>query len=410
MTRYAVNIEQRLLVATHATGAGDVAFTVAALPAELAQDAALRVAMCLDGLSRVMWRCYTHPAEAAGDDLSDNTEGWRRQLSREEFGQVLAIIDKPTLPEGDGGLFVGYDPFAESTHWLGGSLHAIADKTFTAAVQTDVSAEIEAIERAELGKLSGRAAQAVQLSRTSASPAQVSAADALLRAEPLGGIELFTAVDPTSAAVAAAHWLHAAATVTAEASGYDVTQIVQIADDIEAVPTASPTLVLELMEAGASPNDTVTALIGGAIAVAEGQLPNLPGLMAALSDAVDNAKRLDDEDMLERLVAEIRTTPLDTSGPAIDLLEDLLTGIYACALLYREYESDIADNETAEAFEADLAEVDDVVGAITATDESPVEDEVSDDEDDEDHDWPEVASPRFLEAVRAEAAARANHL
>ena len=218
MTRYAVDVKRRLLLATHATGAGDVGFTVAALSADLAQDVALRVATCLDGLSRVMWRCYTHPAEAAGDDLSANTEGWRRQLSREEFGQVLAIIDKPNLPHENGGLLVDYDPVAESAHRLGRALHAIGDETFAAALLKDVAAEIEAIERAELGDLSGRAAQAVEVSRTSASPPQVTAADALLRAHPLGGIELFTAVDPTSAAVAAAHWLHAAATVTAEAS------------------------------------------------------------------------------------------------------------------------------------------------------------------------------------------------
>ncbi len=83
------------------------------------------MAACLDVLSRVLWRCYTHPAEAAGDDLSDNTEGWRRQLSREEFGQVLAIIDKPNLPYEDGGLLVAFDPVAESAHRLGRALHAI---------------------------------------------------------------------------------------------------------------------------------------------------------------------------------------------------------------------------------------------------------------------------------------------
>lgn len=409
MTRYAVDVERRLLLAAHATGAGDIGFTVAALPPDLAQDAALRLATSLDRLSRVMWRCYTHPAEAAGDDLSSNTEGWRRQLSREEFGHVIAIINKPNLPFENGGLLVEYDPVAESAHRLGRVLHAIGDETFTAAVLTEVGAEIEAIERAELGDLSGRAAQAVQLSRTSASPAQVAAADTLLRADPLGGIELFTAVDPTSASVAAAHWLHAAATVTAQASSYDVTQVVEIADDIEAVPTASPTLVLQMMEAGASPHGAVTALIGEAIAIAEGELPNLPGLMAALSEAIESAERFDDEGLLERLVAEIRTTPLDTSRPAIDLLEDLLTGIYACALLYREYENEIEDEETAEVFEADLAEVKDVVGAVTATSDSPVDDEASDNEDD-DREWPDVASPRFLDAVHARADADADRL
>jgi len=54
------------------------------------------------------------PAEAARDDLSDATEGWRRQLSREEFGQVPTIIAKPNLPYQDDGLLVASDPVAES--------------------------------------------------------------------------------------------------------------------------------------------------------------------------------------------------------------------------------------------------------------------------------------------------------
>ncbi|GAA1961902.1 hypothetical protein [Catenulispora subtropica] len=83
-----MDVEQRLLLAAHAPGAGAVGFTVTALPLDLAQDVALRVAICLDRLSRVMWHCYTHPAEAARDDLSDNTEGWGRQLSREELGLI----------------------------------------------------------------------------------------------------------------------------------------------------------------------------------------------------------------------------------------------------------------------------------------------------------------------------------
>jgi hypothetical protein len=36
---------------------------------------------------------YTHPAAAAGDDLSENTEGWRRQSEREEFDQVLGAVE-----------------------------------------------------------------------------------------------------------------------------------------------------------------------------------------------------------------------------------------------------------------------------------------------------------------------------
>ena len=71
MTRYAVDAERSALIGSYPTGAGDAAFTVAALPPGTAADAALWVAARLDGLSRALWRSYTHPAAAAGDDLSD---------------------------------------------------------------------------------------------------------------------------------------------------------------------------------------------------------------------------------------------------------------------------------------------------------------------------------------------------
>ncbi|MEY9862963.1 hypothetical protein ABH935_008611 [Catenulispora sp. GAS73] len=66
MSRYAVDVERRLLLATHATGAGDVGFTVAALPTDLAQDDGCGRRRVWTGFDRVLWRCYTHPIEAAG--------------------------------------------------------------------------------------------------------------------------------------------------------------------------------------------------------------------------------------------------------------------------------------------------------------------------------------------------------
>jgi len=246
---------------------------------------------------------------------------------------------------------------------------------------------------------------AVVLSRISASPVQVAAADALLRQEPLGRPELFTTVDPTSAAVAAAHWLHAAAAVAADASGYDLTQVVAAADDIEDVPFATPTMILEMMHDGASPHEAVTALISQAMAIAEGKIPNLPGLMQALTDATENAERLDDSNgnALEMQLGQIRTTPLDTSRPAPDLLEDLLTGIYACALLYREYESDTDDEETGEPF--NLHHLGEVVSALQAADSAE-----PDNDENEDSDWSELASSSFLVAVRIYAAATTERL
>ena len=85
LTRYAVDAERSTLIGSYPTAAGDAAFTVAALPPGTAVDAALWVAARLNGLSRALWRS-PHPATAAGDDLSDNTESRRRQCRRRAAG------------------------------------------------------------------------------------------------------------------------------------------------------------------------------------------------------------------------------------------------------------------------------------------------------------------------------------
>jgi hypothetical protein len=139
---------------------------------------------------------------------------------------------------------------------------------------------------------------------------------------------------------------------------------------------------------------------------------------------------------LEALLEQLRSTPLDPSRPALDLLEDLLSGIYGCALLYREYEAGQEIDD--ESFEAgsiadagvvaiedlavvDLEGVEDVVGLMLSqtgavqtgadsVDVGEAADFVDEEVDDEDGDWPEVGSQEFLDAVRAEAAEQSARL
>ena len=173
----------------------------------------------------------------------------------------------------------------------------------TEAVRAESAVELAAVESAELGDLTGRAQQAVLLSREGASPVQVAAADRLLEEDPFGPAELFSAIDPTAAAVAAAHWLYAAAEAVSDVSGYAATDVVREADNIEATPHRTPSLVLELLDDGVSPYDAVTGLVRHAMRVADGVLP------------------------------------------ARDLLEDLLTGIHGCWLLHDEYAELDDENE-----------------------------------------------------------------
>ncbi len=102
---------------------------------------------------------------------------------------------------------------------------------------------------------------------------------------------MFTGVDPTLAVVAVAHWLHAAATTVAEVSGGEVTRVTAEADDVEALPVAAPTIVLELMAGGSSAREAVTRLIGEAMAVAEGRLLKLPGLMTVFAELAEQAEQ-----------------------------------------------------------------------------------------------------------------------
>lgn len=336
MTRYAVDEERGSLIASWSTGTGDVAITIAELPPSAAGDEALHLASAASRLSEQLWRCYTHPASAA-DSLEPNTEGWRRQGSRDAFAGVVAAVRQPNLPS-DGTLMVSYDPVEESAHRLGRALHAIGDEGLTARVAEDVQAELDAVEQAECGSLSGRGRQAVVLAREDASPVQVAAADQILDDDPLDAERLFVEVDPTAAAVAAAHWLRAAAQVASEQSGVDTTEVVMEADNIEALPHESPTLVLKALDAGATPRAVVTGLVRDAMAVAGGKIPSLDALMAK----VQEAKRLaashpDDPTLRAALLSAVRPTPLDPARPALDLLEDLLLGIRGCWLIFSEY-------------------------------------------------------------------------
>ena len=335
VTRYGLDEARQAVVAMWGTGAGDVAATVTKLPAGIPVESAFAVVDALSALSSAAWWCYTHPASAARG-TEPNSEGWRRQVSREAFAEVASAVKSPNLPV-DETIVVSYIPVVEAAHRLGRALHGIQHCGLTNAIAAEVQAELDAIEQAERGDLTGRARQAVMLSREDASPLQVAAADELLSTDPLGSSRLFTEVDPTAASVAAAHWLAAAAEVTAEVSGIPMTSVVEEADNIEALPYITPTLVLEQIAAGVLPHDVVTSLIRDAMTAAEGGIPDLDSLFAQIEGAERLADTYSEDSLWEELPDSIRTTPLDPTRPAHDLLEDLLAGIRGCMLLYDEY-------------------------------------------------------------------------
>lgn len=380
VTVYAFDEKRRLLLRSWDTGGGCVADTIAELPDSAQRDGALRLVSALTSLSETLWRTYTHPASAA-DSLEVNSEGWRRQGERDAFGTVIDALWKPNLPQG-GSLLQSYVRVEETAHRVGRALHDLGDPGLTDRVAADVTDELAAVEQAERGELSGRARQAVLLTRADASPLLVNAANDLLRQDPLGSDKLFQNVDPTAAAVAAAHWLQAAADVAAELADRDPTEVVIEADDIEALPVHTPTLVLERLDAGETPREVVIDLIRTAMTAAEGRVADprlLPELIDETNRIAEQIRRPGEEDPLDSL--QPRITPLDPARPAPDLLEDLLYGIRGCWLLYREY----ADTD----YDDDLDE---------ETDDTKA-DEID-----------ERLNTKFCEAVRAEAEAEQDRL
>ncbi len=313
------------------------------------EDLAGRLADRLTHLSAALWRTYTHPASGAQDDLSPNTEGWRRVHDREAFAKVPVALRTPNLPE-SGGLLQSYVPVEEAAHRVGRILHEISSPAITDAAVADVEAEIIAVERAERGDFSGRAVQAVVLTRADASPVQVAAADALLEANPLGSPQLFCEVDPTSAAVAAAHWLAAAASVAAGVSGEDPETVVESADDIEAIPTETATEVLTRIGGGESPLDVVLDMVGAAMTVAKGEIPDLSDLAAILEEAGELVSQYG----VKEAELGIRLVLLDPARPAPDMLEDLVTGIHGCFLIWNESAPEDDGDQEAEETEAEV--------------------------------------------------------
>ncbi|MEU9020251.1 hypothetical protein [Actinomadura sp. NPDC048394] len=333
MTTYAFDEGRHAIVAVWETGSGCVASGFAELAGEVSGGAAQHLAQAMTRLSAQAWRAYTRPAEHS-------------------FANVVRALSEPNLPS-DGMLDVSYDPLEECAHRVGRVLHEVGDAELSRRVGVEVRAELDAIEQAGLGDLTGRARQALALTRADASPVQVQAADRILNRDPLGGASLFTEVEPAAAAIAAAHWLQAAADVTSETTGYETTQILQEADGIEALAHETPTLVLERLELGLSPYETVTGLIRGAMVVAEGRIPDLDELLEHVTQAETLARFHDDPGFRSALLKELRTTPLDPERPAHDLLEDLLGGIRGCWLIYQEDASeddgDFAEEVRAEA-------------------------------------------------------------
>jgi hypothetical protein len=299
MTNYAYEPGERRLLAVWGTGAGAVARPVARLHADTPAEDGLHLAKALTELSAATWRGYTDP-----------------QLLEIDPVAALAALRAPNRP-GNGLVERADEPHLEIAHEVGRRLDAIGGSGVTRAVVGEVADDLDALERALCGDLSGRAQQAVELTRLDASPLQIAAADRLLAAVPMGSPRLFTEVDPTAAAVAATHWLRAAIDITIARTGLpDADALLAVAVPFGLADSVAVDVVLEHTRAGDPPLAAVQCLVRAAMLAARGMV---------VHDIGDP-----DADPLD----EPRFTVLDPLRPARSLLERLVGAIQACAFVY----------------------------------------------------------------------------
>ncbi|MFI9380407.1 hypothetical protein [Kutzneria sp. NPDC052558] len=262
MTEYAYDRTRNALLAVWSVGIGNVAETAVAFGEDLPDaEHALQLGYDLTRLSDQVWHTYTHPLTEAVDRPEEALSRARDKLA---VGLATEAMREPNLPVGNQ-IRVCESAVMESAHEVGRTLHKIADSQVTEQAVADVEAEIAAMRQASLGDLSGRANQAVVLSRLDPQPQQVAAAHAYFEKHPTGPTELYTKVDATSAAVAAVHWFSAAFTVARRASMGDLS---------DAPPTEWPmpspehdysdnlrAQTMQRLARGESPRDIVIALV-----------------------------------------------------------------------------------------------------------------------------------------------------
>jgi hypothetical protein len=200
--------------------------------------------------------------------------------------------------------------------------------------------------------------------------------------------------------VAAAHWLAAAAVVAGDASDNVPSGVFAEADDIQPVSIEVPTLVVErIVDDEETPREVVLELLRTAVAAGEGQIADLPGIVAERAQVEELVQQLPVEGREAALAAEpVRATLLDPRRPARDLLGHMLDGINACWLLYDEY----SDDES-----ADLDDEDDVSDAADNGDVGESEDDAVESYDAAaDAQRRDDVAEEFADFVRGQAAAR----
>lgn len=152
--------------------------------------------------------------------------------------------------------------------------------------------------------------QATTLDRADASPVQVEAADALFKQQPLDHPDLLTKVDPAAACVSAAHWLTAAAVITASLAEISPANVFAESDNINACSIEIPKAVVTAIEEhDLSPREVVKHLLTAARQAAEGKIPSLDTILDQIADVQERVQALPEDQRDDIYRAYYRPAP-----------------------------------------------------------------------------------------------------
>lgn len=258
-----------------------------------------------------------------------------------------AAIRDPYVRQADGTIGHSYSMVVEYAHSVGRCLLALGDDAIAAAIDHEVADELAAARAAYEGRFDQRSFQGTKRTTVDVDPSQVLSAHRVLLENPAAHAIDLSLVNPTSACVAAAHWLFCAASVAGEVLGTSQAEVIHAADYLEALEVVAPLAVLEGRAAGISAAELVVGMVDGA------RWQSLTTSPLPLTE-----------------------TPLDPRRPGRDLLGRLISAIDSCYMVAAETlagesdhlpDIDVTEEAWVSAFNAELDIALDEVCDLTAS-------------------------------------------
>ena len=354
MTRYAYNPSTRTIHATwsESTRHADTIVLVATTDESVADPDVHQLLAALARLSNAAWDTYAHHSWTRVEGVNDYFETTDQYKELKRLDTVCDSIRNTQAPS-ESAPANDHTTIGKFTHEVGQALLTIGSTELTEAVVADIEAELSAIEAARAGVFAGRSAQALQLTTTRVVDAHVVAASEIFATgEP--SLAAFEHLEPSSVAVAAAHWVYAASVVAGKAAKCHPVEVIYEADGIDGMPVLTVSAVVSQLSAGYSPRHVVASMISKAQRVATGTLYGENSIYDLFEESYEKATPRDS--FYESFSQGVFI--LNPLRPALNILEDMIDGVMGAWLVYDEYTSNYSKlDETAEDYDTQLEQL-----------------------------------------------------